>query len=98
LGPHRESIAMSSRSRELQPEPLTEPCLNLSIYTALVVQPGLEYTPVGENSRTVFLHPVEPFHAAPLMPRQRLVLASGPLLRSEEHTSELQSLTNLVCR
>src|SRR5438093_6276225 len=24
--------------------------------------------------------------------------ASTPLLRSEEHTSELQSLTNLVCR
>jgi len=30
---------MSSRSRELHPEPLTEPCVNLSIYTALVVQP-----------------------------------------------------------
>src|SRR3984957_16349839 len=39
FGPHRESIPMSSRSRDLHPEPLTEPCLNLSIYTALVVQP-----------------------------------------------------------
>src|SRR5258706_8346915 len=34
----------------------------------------------------------EPFHGAPLA---RLV---GERLRSEEHTSELQSLTNLVCR
>src|SRR5450755_2380852 len=33
------TIAMSSRSRELHPEPLTEPCVTLSIYTALVVQP-----------------------------------------------------------
>src|SRR5437016_6706024 len=29
---------------------------------------------------------------------QKLTLALVPLLRSEEHTSELQSLTNLVCR
>src|SRR5258706_4419117 len=29
---------------------------------------------------------------------QRFRIANGCLLRSEEHTSELQSLTNLVCR
>src|SRR5258706_9053412 len=28
----------------------------------------------------------------------RLVFSPAPLYRSEEHTSELQSLTNLVCR
>jgi hypothetical protein len=39
LAPDRKSIAMSSRSRESHPEPLTEPCVNLSIYTALVIQP-----------------------------------------------------------
>jgi hypothetical protein len=50
--------------------------LHGSCYTT----PGLENTPVGEYPRTVLLHPGEPFHAAPLVPRQRLVLASGPLL------------------
>src|SRR6202042_1232827 len=39
-----------------------------------------ECLPVGEQLRFVLLHPGEPFHTAPLMPRQRLVLASGPLL------------------
>src|SRR4051812_19888277 len=43
-------------------------------------EPVSKYPPVSENPRTIFLHPGEPFHAAPLMPRQRLVLASGPLL------------------
>src|SRR2546430_10774999 len=38
-------------------------------------------------------------HAAPL-PRQALLdlLPSDALIRSEEHTSELQSQSNLVCR
>src|SRR5438093_2514132 len=31
-------------------------------------------------------------------PRSALGLGVGGLVRSEEHTSELQSLTNLVCR
>ena len=44
LAPHRESVAMSSRPREFHPEPLTEPCVNLSIYTALVIQPGSRKT------------------------------------------------------
>ena len=39
FGPYREPVAVSSRPGESHPEPLTEPCLNLSIYTALVVQP-----------------------------------------------------------
>ena len=39
LRPDRKAVPMSSRSRESHPEPLTEPCLNLSIYTALVAQP-----------------------------------------------------------
>ena len=33
------SGALSSRPGEFHPEPLTEPCVNLSIYTALVIQP-----------------------------------------------------------
>jgi hypothetical protein len=34
---------------------------------------------MGERLRAVSLHLGEPFHTAPLMPRQRFVLASGPL-------------------
>src|SRR3989441_9046360 len=34
--PDGKPIPVSSRSREFHPEPLTEPCVNLSIYTALV--------------------------------------------------------------
>src|SRR5690242_21183720 len=30
--------------------------------------------------------------------RSRMVLSAGPATRSEEHTSELQSHVNLVCR
>src|SRR5262249_59849343 len=30
--------------------------------------------------------------------QRRILIVAGALLRSEEHTSELQSLTNLVCR
>src|ERR1700733_4630999 len=37
--PNCKSASVSSRPGESHPEPLTEPCLNLSIYTALVVQP-----------------------------------------------------------
>jgi hypothetical protein len=40
----------------------------------------LENTPVEKQPRKTFLQPGEPFHAAPLVPRQRLVLASGPVL------------------
>src|SRR5438093_2613862 len=37
-------------------------------------------------------------HAAPLAASFRFPRRSCELVRSEEHTSELQSLTNLVCR
>src|SRR5262249_57116647 len=40
--------------------------------------------------------PVDPHSSLVSVPRQRLAL--GAEQRSEEHTSELQSLTNLVCR
>ena len=36
---HGVAVYVSSRPRESHPEPLTEPCVNLSIYTALVVRP-----------------------------------------------------------
>jgi hypothetical protein len=30
-----------SRPREFHPEPLAEPCVNLSIYTAPIIQPNI---------------------------------------------------------
>src|SRR5438045_9689847 len=37
-------------------------------------------------------------NAPPALPPKRLPVAIGPYERSEEHTSELQSLRHLVCR
>src|SRR5215213_10746859 len=44
--------------------------------------------------------PVSPIHLCPAGPRRRVNARVRDVLlgRSEEHTSELQSLTNLVCR
>src|ERR1019366_10526305 len=50
---------------------------------------------------TLSLHdalPISLLHQRKEKPRRRLWSRPRPELRSEEHTSELQSLTNLVCR
>src|SRR5262249_61528651 len=54
---------------------------------ALVVQPGVEF----DHGRVVDYQPS-------LARALSSVLEDNAHLRSEEHTSELQSLTNLVCR
>src|SRR5438093_8918234 len=41
---------------------------------------------------------VSTVHRRAVVDDQHVALAPGVLIRSEEHTSELQSLTNLVCR
>src|SRR5438093_8473463 len=56
---------------------------------------------VGDTRRRRFVH--SPFlgeleRRAPQRAVQERVILGEGLLRSEEHTSELQSLTNLVCR
>src|SRR5262249_62392782 len=60
-------------------------------------------TPTTESS-TLSLHdalPISPARQPRPCPRRDRVVRAAPLSsagRSEEHTSELQSLTNLVCR
>src|SRR6266496_2040165 len=48
--PDGKPIPVSSRPREFHPEPLTEPCINLSIYTALVIQPGSRMPASGRTT------------------------------------------------
>src|SRR5215213_7370121 len=60
----------------------------------------------GLMDPTIALEPVRAFADPPLVDDATELLAAAPLhaigfaftSRSEEHTSELQSLTNLVCR
>src|SRR5262249_58518311 len=48
--------------------------------------------------RRVFLYP-QVFSPSSMFSCRNLQVSAGPdIVRSEEHTSELQSLTNLVCR
>jgi hypothetical protein len=54
-------IKQSSRQGEFHPKPLTEPCLNVSAYTALPDlnannHLGMCNLPVGEQVRTCFIH------------------------------------------
>ena len=37
----REAISLVSRPEEFHPKPLAEPCVNLSIYTAPIIQPDI---------------------------------------------------------
>src|SRR5262249_56535483 len=75
----------------------------------LVMSWGILPPPLGESQRTVSPASREARFRAPgaaserpssLCPgfRPSMPVAHWQLLRSEEHTSELQSLTNLVCR
>src|SRR5438046_3977082 len=64
--------------------------------TGTLADAGLTVTDATGTPLTVML-------AVPLCPSLVAVIVTGPpaatpLTRSEEHTSELQSLTNLVCR
>src|SRR5439155_4120505 len=64
------------------------PPSNWATCTAVISPP----CPIKDNNTPMMLN-----HAAPSMPMNRLSIM-GVLLRSEEHTSELQSRGHLVCR
>jgi hypothetical protein len=40
-GDWQGTLNVVSRPREFHPEPLAEPCVNLSIYTAPIIQPNI---------------------------------------------------------
>src|SRR5262249_58738022 len=60
--------------------------------------------PLGRSRILLVADPIDMPRASALMKQAGFVVhpaptaSSGPSSRSEEHTSELQSLTNLVCR
>src|SRR5258706_9918077 len=53
---------------------------------------------VGQDFRAQPRDPLTGYPTPPWTPDVAFKLSAPPLSRSEEHTSELQSLTNLVCR
>src|SRR5258708_3250430 len=53
---------------------------------------------MGKQPWRIVFHPSEPFHAAPLVPRQRLVLASGPVLKPLINVSRELSHPSLIER
>src|SRR5262249_57197160 len=70
-------------------------------YTTLFRSPSINF--IAENSNNFFLSPKNgirgwQFGVTPAVTALKLPAANPVLWRSEEHTSELQSLTNLVCR
>src|SRR5437899_7457606 len=54
--------------------------------------------PEGSAGWTVGSHRLEPDHTDPGTSYEFIACADGRVRRSEEHTSELQSLRHLVCR
>src|SRR5690606_39950949 len=85
----------------------------LPIFTVNSIAPGLildtpfhaQFTPPEDQQRTIASIPVgrpgypdDVASAAEYLARTDAGFVTGTVLRSEEHTSELQSRENLVCR
>src|SRR5260370_14365283 len=81
---------------EQQTEPMSRVFLspNASDIHKGVPAPQLDERPFPRQSAG----PIGSFNRAPGIPPAYPVLPSAPVERSEEHTSELQSHLNLVCR
>src|SRR5437016_7917685 len=85
-------------------DPATTEIYTLSLHDALPISAGCEtsarWAATSPSRGTPRNGTYSPSKRAALPPRMaaRSSTDSGRLRRSEEHTSELQSLTNLVCR
>src|SRR5438046_9478776 len=91
----RESLALAHRLITLQPMAAAELPAPLRRKVSVVVQSSattLRQDPVARQFRVCVIGHLRE-EKDPLR-----IVAALPHLRSEEHTSELQSLTNLVCR
>src|SRR5688572_32602924 len=74
-------------------DPATTEIYTLSLHDALPISlPRIRSSPPPPSTRSRPVPPVST--SAPASPNSE----SSPLPRSEEHTSELQSQSNLVCR
>src|SRR5438093_9838912 len=87
--PSLSSFSSCGHHRHLHSFP-TRRSSDLSAATARLSQCGCCCHPTASGGAAA--------HLARQLPAERRILASLTAARSEEHTSELQSLTNLVCR
>src|SRR5256885_9794158 len=69
-----------------------------SYLAELLLQKGYEVFGIIRRASTFNTGRLDPIYSDPHNSRTRLFLEYGDLSRSEEHTSELQSPCNLVCR
>src|SRR5262249_59737530 len=95
--PCRRSLPPPLLSLLFLPDPPTTQLSTLSLHDALPISIGTRRCAAGSAARPFSVSPNRTARPRPSCCRFARSLIAPPS-RSEEHTSELQSLTNLVCR
>src|SRR5690606_40854601 len=87
------------RSSDLNPENITiDPIIRTDINCVQTSPELITITPVEEERRVCTTVQPESIGVAKVTRVETSCMTTKPELRSEEHTSELQSRENLVCR